>query len=183
MTIHDDIERILIDDVALKARVAALGEQISRDYAGQSVVLVGILKGAVLFLADIARELTVPVALDFMAVSSYGNQTETSGVVRILKDLDDPINGKHVLLVEDIIDSGLTISYVLELLRRRNPASVRVCTLLDKTKAKQKYVQPDYTGFPVPDEFVVGYGLDYAQNYRNLPYIGVLKSEIYQAAK
>lgn len=176
---HEDIDHILIDAVTLNRRVAELGRQISTDYAGMTVVLVGILKGAVLFMADLARAIDVPLALDFMAVSSYGNQTQSQGVVRILKDLDEPIGGQHVLLVEDIIDSGLTLSYVLENLRRRDPASLRVCALLDKNVARARHVAPDYTGFAVPNEFVVGYGLDYAQRYRNLPYIGVLKPAIY----
>ena len=176
---HEDIDHILIDEVTLKQRIVALGQQITADYAGKSIVLVGILKGAVLFMADLARTIDVPLALDFMAVSSYGNQTQSQGVVRILKDLDEPIGGQHVLLVEDIIDSGLTLSYVLENLRRRDPASLRVCALLDKSVARVRYVAPEYTGFTVPDEFVVGYGLDYAQRYRNLPYIGVLKPSIY----
>lgn len=180
MSLHVDIERILIDEQELSSRVAALGEQISNEYAGEALVLVGVLKGAVLFVADLARAITVPVAMDFMAVSSYGNQTQTHGVVRILKDLDDSIYGKHVLLVEDIIDSGLTLSYVMEMLQRRSPASLRVCALLVKNVERMKHVEPAYTGFTVPDEFVVGYGLDYAQHYRNLPYIGVLKPHVYQ---
>ena len=176
---HADIDHILIDTETLNRRVAELGQQIAADYAGRSLVLVGILKGAVLFMADLARHIDLPLALDFMAVSSYGNQTQSQGVVRILKDLDEPIGGHHVLLVEDIIDSGLTLSYLLEILRQRGPASLQVCTLLDKSRARERLVVPEYTGFTVPDEFVVGYGLDYAQIYRNLPYIGVLKPTIY----
>lgn len=182
MDIHDDIARVLIDADRLQARVQTLGAQISADYQGRPIVLVGILKGAVFFLADLARAIRSPVSLDFMALSSYGNQTASQGVVRILKDLDEPIGGREVLLVEDIVDSGLTLSYVLEMLNQRSPASLRVCTLLDKHRTREKHVQPHYTGFSVPDEFVVGYGLDYAQRYRNLPYIGVLKPEVYQAA-
>jgi hypoxanthine phosphoribosyltransferase len=180
MSIHDDIERVLIDVPTMQARVAALGQQIAHDYAGQPVTLVGILRGAILFVADLARAIDAPVTLDFMAVSSYGNTTQSQGRVRILKDLDDPITNQHVVLVEDIIDTGLTLSYVLDLLRQRNPASLRVCALLDKAKAREKHITPDYVGFTIEDAFVVGYGLDYAQRYRNLPYIGVLKPEIYQ---
>lgn len=180
MDIHADIATILIDAERLQARVATLGAQISADYQGRPIVLVGILKGAIFFLADLARAINGPVSLDFMAISSYGSQTQSSGVARILKDLDEPIGGREVLLVEDIIDSGLTLSYVIEMLNRRSPASLRVCTLLDKARTREKHVQPHYTGFTVPDEFVVGYGLDYAQRYRNLPYIGVLKPDVYQ---
>jgi hypoxanthine phosphoribosyltransferase len=176
---HPDIDHVLVTEDALQARIAELGAQISADYAHQTVRLVGILKGAVFFMADLARSISVPVTLDFMAISSYGNQTQSQGVVRILKDLDEPIDEQHVLLVEDIIDSGLTLSYVMENLRRRNPASVRICTLLDKSRTREKSVAIDYIGFTVPDEFVVGYGLDYAQIYRNLPYIGILRPEVY----
>lgn len=182
-SIHDDIERILIDEQVLKKRVAELGKQITRDYAGKPIRLVGILKGAVIFLSDLARAIDAPVSLDFMAVSSYGNQTQSQGIVRILKDLDEPIGGTDILLVEDIIDSGLTLSYLMENLRRRDPASLRVCTLLDKTKVREKRILPEYIGFEVPDEFVVGYGLDYAQIYRTLPYIGVLKPSVYLTAE
>lgn len=180
MSIHDDIERVLIDTPTMQARVAALGQQIARDYAGQPITLVGILRGAVLFVADLARAIDAPVTLDFMAVSSYGNTTQSQGRVRILKDLDESITNQHVLLVEDIIDTGLTLAYVLDLLRQRNPASLRVCALLDKAKVRAKHIAPDYVGFTIEDAFVVGYGLDYAQRYRNLPYIGVLKPEVYQ---
>jgi hypoxanthine phosphoribosyltransferase len=176
---HDDIDEVLITSEALRTRTAELARKIAEDYAGRSVLLVGILKGAVMFMVDLARALDIPVEMDFMAISSYGNSTESSGVVRIMKDLEESIEGKHVLIVEDIIDSGLTLQYLLESLLRRNPASLRVCTLLDKEKHRAKVLDPDYVGFRIPDRFVVGYGLDYAQHYRNLPYIGVLKSAIY----
>ena len=182
MKIHEDIAHVLIGPEELSARVAALGETISADYTGREVVLVGVLKGALIFMADLARAMTVPLSLDFMAVSSYGDQTTSQGVVRIVKDLDEPIAGKHILLVEDIIDSGLTLHYLLDLLLQRQPASLKVCALLDKAVDRVKPLQPDYVGFGVPMEFVVGYGLDYAQKYRNLPYIGVLKPEVYQSS-
>ncbi len=183
MSIHDDIERVLIDAATLQARIAELGAQIARDTGGEPVLLVGILKGAVLFLADLARAIDAPVEIDFMAVSSYGNTMQSQGRVRILKDLDDAISGKHVVLVEDIIDTGLTMSYLLDLLRQRGPASLRVCALLDKQKPRARHITVDYIGFPIENAFVVGYGLDFAQRYRNLPYIGVLKPEVYQGRK
>jgi hypoxanthine phosphoribosyltransferase len=176
---HADIEEILITEEALHARIADLGRALSRHYAGRSLLLVGILKGAVMFLVDLARTLDLSVEMDFMAISSYGNSTESSGVVRILKDLEEPIEGKDVLIVEDIIDSGLTLQYLLESLKRRSPGSLRVCALLDKQKARNKVLAADYIGFTIPDRFVVGYGLDYAQRYRNLPYVGVLKPAVY----
>ncbi len=180
MTIHPDIAKVLVGQAALAERVVELGQQINTDYAGKEIVLVGVLKGALLFMADLARAIdAIPLALDFMAISSYGNQTVSQGVVRIIKDLDQPIDGKHILIVEDIIDSGLTLHYLLDLLGQRQPASLRVCALLDKSAGRVKPVQPDYVGFAVPNEFVVGYGLDYAQRYRNLPYIGVLRPEVY----
>jgi hypoxanthine phosphoribosyltransferase len=180
MSIRNDIERVLIDEQQLQDRINTLGAGITRDYVGRPPLLVGVLKGAVPFLADLARAIDAPLELDFMAVSSYGNETQSQGYVRILKDLDESVTNRDVLLVEDIIDTGLTLSYVLELLRQRMPASLRVCALLNKQKVRTKHVQPDYIGFNVEDEFVVGYGLDYAQRYRNLPFIGVLKREIYR---
>jgi hypoxanthine phosphoribosyltransferase len=177
--LHDDIEEILIPQHTLQARIAELASTISQDFAGKDLVLVGILKGAVMFMVDLARSLNVPLYMDFMAISSYGNSTESSGVVRILKDLDQPIAGKHVLIVEDIIDTGLTLRYLVEILGSRGPASLTICTLLDKEKAEHKVLEPAYIGFTIPDRFVVGYGLDYAQKYRNLPYIGVLKLSVY----
>jgi hypoxanthine phosphoribosyltransferase len=177
--LHADIEEILVPESMLHARIGELAASIAGDYQGKQLLLVGILKGAVLFLGDLARQVKLPLELDFMAISSYGDATESSGVVRILKDLDAPIEGKHVLVVEDIVDSGLTLRYLLESLERRNPASLRVCTLLDKEKERNKPLELAYTGFTIPDRFVVGYGLDYAQRYRNLPYIGVLKPSVY----
>src|SRR5579871_14861 len=179
---HDDIEEILITGEALQARVAELARVIAEEYRGKDLILLGILRGAIMFMADLARQLAMPLDMDFMAITSYGNSTESSGVVRILKDLDEPIEGKHVLIVEDIIDTGLTLRYLMENLERRNPASLAVCTLLDKEKARDrdKVIEPAYIGFQIPDRFVVGYGLDYAQKYRNLPYIGVLKPSVYE---
>lgn len=176
---HDDIEAILISEDVLQARITDLARAVNEDYRGKDLLLVGILKGAIMFMVDIARRLDRPLDLDFMAISSYGNSTESSGVVRILKDLDEPIAGRNVLIVEDIIDTGLTLRYLVENLRRRGPASLEVCALLDKAKARQKVIEPKYLGFDLPDRFVVGYGLDYAQKYRNLPYIGVLKPSVY----
>ena len=177
--LHDDIEVTLISEPVLQARIEALAHAIEADYAGRSVLLVGILRGAIMFMADLARRLNLPVEMDFMAISSYGDATESSGVVRILKDLDESIEGRDVLIVEDIIDTGLTLKYLMENLQRRHPASVAVCALLDKEKDREKILAPAYVGFKIPDRFVVGYGLDYAQKYRNLPYIGVLKPSVY----
>ncbi len=174
-----DIEEVLIDQQALQRRVAALGEQITHDYAGRDLLLIGILKGAIMFMVDLARAIRLPLAIDFMAISSYGASTRSSGVVRILKDLDESVDGKDVLVVEDIIDTGLTLKYILRTLAVRRPASVKVCGLLLKQKARPVNIEVDYVGFVIPDRFVVGYGLDYAERYRNLPYIGVLKRERY----
>ena len=174
-----DISRILISEEELKNKVAEMGRRISQDYQGKRLMVVGVLKGSVVFMADLIRHITVPVEMDFMAVSSYGAGVKTSGVVKILKDLDRLIEGYHVLVVEDILDSGMTLGYLADLLRDRGPASVRIATLLDKPERRQVDIKPDYVGFNVPDEFVVGYGLDYADRYRNLPYVGVLKPEIY----
>ena len=180
---HEDISEILITEEEILARVAALGEQITRDYQGKNVLLLGTLKGAVPFIADLARAVPLPVEIDYMAISSYGNSTQSSGVVRILKDLEGPIDQKHVLIVEDIIDSGMTLHYLMEVLRQRRPLSLRVCTLLDKGRERVKSVKVDYRGFQIPDRFVVGYGLDYAQRYRNLPYIGILKPSVYEESE
>lgn len=179
---HKDIEEVLITEQQLQKKVRELGRQITGDYQGRPLLLLCILKGALMFLADLAREIDLSLEMDFMVISSYGSATESSGVVRIVKDLEESIDGKHVLVVEDIIDSGLTLHYLLEVLHTRNPASLRVCTLIDKVKEREKIVTPDYTGFQVADRFVVGYGLDYAQHYRNLPYIGILKPAVYQDA-
>jgi len=177
--LHDNIENILVAEPVLQARIATLADAIEADYLGKDVLLVGILRGAVMFMTDLARRLHLAVEMDFMAISSYGDTTESSGVVRILKDLDTSIAGRHVLIVEDIIDTGLTLKYLMENLARRHPASLSVCELLDKEKDREKIVEPAYVGFKIPDRFVVGYGLDYAQKYRNLPYIGVLKPSVY----
>lgn len=176
---HNDIEEILFREEQLRQRIAELGEQIAHDYRGKSLLLLGTLKGAVPFIADLARAIPLPLELDYMAISSYGDSTHSSGVVRIMKDLEGPVDHKHILVVEDIIDSGLTLSYLVDLLKRRNPLSLRLCALLDKERTRVKEVQVDYLGFRIPDRFVVGYGLDYAQRYRNLPYIGILKPSVY----
>lgn len=168
---------VLIKEEDVDAKIAELGRKISEDYAGRSVHLVCVLKGGVFFTCELAKRITVPVSLDFMSVSSYGSDTKSSGVVRIVKDLDEPIEGKDVLIVEDIVDSGRTLNYLMENLRQRKPKSLHLCTLLDKPERRVTDVKVDYTGFNIPDEFVVGYGLDYAQKYRNLPYIGVVEVE------
>ena len=175
-----DIKEVLISEEQLAAKVAELGEAISKDYEGKKLIIIGVLKGSVVFMTDLLRKITVPVEMDFMAVSSYGSGTKTSGVVKILKDLDRLIQGYHVLIVEDILDSGMTLSYLTELLRDRNPASIRIATLLDKPDRRKVDIKPDYVGFKIPDEFVVGYGLDYAELYRNLPYVGVLAPHVYE---
>ncbi|MEP6776312.1 MAG: hypoxanthine phosphoribosyltransferase, partial [Chloroflexota bacterium] len=166
---RDDIDHILVSEEELQISIGNIARQLEEDYAGQELMLVGVLKGAVMFIVDLARSTQLPVTLDFMAVASYGASTETSGIVRILKDLDNSIEGKHVLIVEDIIDSGLTLNYILETLRTRNPASLKVCALLNKPARRRVDVPVDYICFNIPDEFVVGYGLDYNQIYRNLP--------------
>ena len=167
--------RVLLSEKEVDDRIQAMGEQISRDYAGRQIHLICVLKGGSFFMCELAKRITVPVSLDFMAVSSYGDATKSSGVVKIVKDLDESIKDKDVLVVEDIVDSGRTLSYLLEMLKDRNPASLRLCTLLDKPARRVVEVKTDYTGFQIPDEFVVGYGLDYDQRYRNLPYIGVVE--------
>jgi hypoxanthine phosphoribosyltransferase len=172
----DEVKRVLISQEQLKRRIQELGKQLSQDYAGRNLLLLGVLKGAVVFLVDLARAIDLPLQMDFMAVSSYGASTQSSGVVRILKDLDAAVDGRDILVVEDIIDTGLTLRYILENLAMRNPASVKVCALLVKEKSRPEGIKADYVGFQIPDEFVVGYGLDYAELYRNLPYIGVLES-------
>lgn len=167
--------RVLLSEEEVAARIREIGEQISRDYAGKSIHMVCVLKGGSFFMCELAKRITVPVSLDFMSVSSYGSETKSSGVVKIVKDLDESLQGKDVLVVEDIVDSGRTLSYLMEMLRDRGPASLRLCTLLDKPDRRVIDVNVDYTGFKIPDEFVVGYGLDYDQMYRNLPYIGVVE--------
>ncbi len=181
VNMHEDISEVLISEEQIRLKVAELGERITRDYQGKNLLLLGTLKGAVPFIADLARTIALPVEIDYMAISSYGNSTQSSGVVRILKDLEGPIDQKHLLIVEDIVDSGLTLHYLMEVLRQRRPLSLSVCTLLDKGRERVKVVKLDYTGFRIPDRFVVGYGLDYAQRYRNLPYIGILKPSVYDS--
>ena len=175
---EDGVGRILIDEESLQARVRELGVEISRDYAGRDLLLVGVLKGAVFFMADLMRELTIPCEIDFMAISSYGAGTDSSGVVRILKDLDLNISGRNVLVVEDIIDSGLTLSYLVRSLSARKPASVDVCALLTKPERREVDVPVRYVGFEIPNEFVIGYGLDFAERYRNLPHVAVLHPDL-----
>lgn len=177
---NKDIREILIAEDVLQAKVAELGAKITVDYKDKDLLLVCVLKGAVIFVSDLMRKIDIPLDIDFMAISSYGSNTQSSGVVRILKDLNTAIEGKHVLIVEDIIDSGLTLSYLVDNLKSRGPASVEICTILDKPERRTTDLEIKYTGFQVPDKFVVGYGLDYAEKYRNLPYIAVLKEEIYQ---
>lgn len=167
--------RVLLSEEEVDTRIREIGEQISRDYVGRSIHLVCVLKGGSFFMCELAKRINVPVSLDFMSVSSYGSDTKSSGVVKIVKDLDEPLQGKDVLVVEDIVDSGRTLSYLMEMLQDRGPASLRLCTLLDKPDRRVIDVKVDYTGFQIPDEFVVGYGLDYDQMYRNLPYIGVVE--------
>jgi len=179
MALTDDLERVLFTESQIHDRVAALAAAIARDYAGKDLLLVSVLKGALYFVADLTRALKIPVMIDFMAISAYGPGEATSGVVRLIKDLDEEITDRHVLLVEDIIDTGLTAAYLLRTLSARDPATLRICTLLDKAARRIVDNLPiDYRGFEVPDTFVVGYGLDYRQRYRNLPCIGVLKPEI-----
>ena len=180
MSMHDDIKTVLVSEEQLKAKVAQLGAQISKDYKGKNLVLVSILKGSVVFMADLMRAVTIPCSIDFMVVSSYGgSNTTSSGLVKIIKDLDGDLSGKDVLIVEDILDTGITLSNLVPMLKMRNPSSVKICTILDKPTRRKADIQPDYEGFRVPDEFVVGYGLDYDEKYRNLPYVGVLKPEVY----
>ena len=167
--------KVLITEEEVDARIRELGEKISKEYEGKQIHLICVLKGGVFFLCELAKRITIPVSLDFMSVGSYGDGTKSSGVVRLAKDLDESIENKEVLIVEDIIDSGNTLYYLMDVLRQRKPASLRLCTLLDKPDRRVKDVHVDWTGFEIPDEFVVGYGLDYAQKYRNLPYIGVVE--------
>ena len=177
---HENIERVLVSEEELHRINVRLGAQITRDYAGKNLLVVGILKGSVLFMADLIREIQLPCKLDFLAVSSYGGDTRSSGVVKIVKDIDIELENYDVLLVEDILDSGRTLSYVCDMLRTRHPASIRVATLLDKPERRVVDLKADYVGTSVPDEFVVGYVLDFDQRYRNLPYIGQLKRSVYE---
>ena len=180
-SIHEDVEEILLTGDEIAARVADLGAQLAADYAGRTPVLVSVLKGSIVFLADLIRAMDVPLNVDLMEVSSYGSATESSGQVRILKDLSSSIEGRDVVVVEDIIDTGLTLNYLLRYLAERHPASVRVCCLLDKPARRLAEIEIDYRGFTIPDRFVIGYGLDYDERYRNLPYVGVLRASIYGA--
>lgn len=173
--------KVLLSEEEVDRRIQEIGAQISRDYAGKSVHLICVLKGGSFFMCELAKRITVPVSLDFMSVSSYGSDTKSSGVVKIVKDLDESLKDKEVLVVEDIVDSGRTLSYLMEMLRDRGPASLRLCTLLDKPDRRVVNVKVDYTGFRIPDKFVVGYGLDYDQKYRNLPYVGVVEFDEQEA--
>ena len=174
---HNDIQEVLYTEQQIQEKVAELGRQISEDYRGKQVLALCILKGAFIFIADLMKRLDLDVTIDFMAVSSYGSATKSSGVVKIVKDLDVPVEGRDILIVEDIIDSGLTLSYLIDVLERRNAHSVKVVSMFDKPHRRAVDLEPDYRGFVVPDAFIVGYGLDYAEKYRNLPYVGILKPE------
>ncbi len=176
---EDIIKNVLVTEEEIEARVKELGKQITEDYRGKNLMLVGILKGAVIFMADLAKSIEIPILMDFMAVSSYGKSSTSTGIVRIIKDLDCSIEDKDILIVEDIIDTGLTLSYLTDNLNKRGAKSVKICTLLDKPDRRKAQVPVDYRGFIIPDEFVVGYGLDYAEQYRNLPFVAALKEEVY----
>lgn len=176
---HNHIKDILFTEEQIQSRIVELGARVAQDYADKNPLVICVLKGAVLFMADLVKRMEIPLEMDFMAISSYGVSTKSSGVVRILKDLETGLEGRHVLIVEDIVDTGLTLSYLRDSLLRRNAASVRIVTLFDKPSGRKIEIKPDYLGFQVPDEFIVGYGLDYAEKYRNLPYVGILKPEIY----
>ena len=176
----NDIAKILISEQELADKVNELGAQISKDYEGKNLMMVSVLKGSVVFMADLMRAITINASIDFMSVSSYGSGTKTSGVVRIIKDLDDDLAGRDILIVEDILDSGMTLSYLSKHIMAKGANSIKIATLLDKPERRKVDVYPDYKGFVVPDEFVVGYGLDYDEKYRNLPYVGVFKPEIYE---
>jgi len=177
--VQRDIKNIMLSEEEIAKRVKELGKQLTEEYKGRELLIVGVLKGCMLFLSDLVRTIDIPLTMDFMVVSSYGTATKSSGVVRIIKDLEREIEGKDVLIVEDIVDSGLTLSYLIENLKTRNPKSIKVCSLLDKPDRRKAKVDIEYVGFKIPDEFVVGYGLDYAERYRNLPFVCVLKPEVY----
>ena len=176
---NDDIKKVLIDENELNAIVKRLGAEITKDYQGKDVLLIGILKGSILFMADLMRAIDLPCNIDFMAVSSYGSGTESSGRVKINKDLDNDIQGKDIIIIEDILDSGKTLYYIRDILSARKPASIKICTLFDKPERREADIKADYVGSLVPNEFIVGYGLDYAEKYRNLPFVGILKPEVY----
>ncbi len=179
-TMYDDIDHILVTEEQLRQKVAELGAAVSRDYAGKDLLLVSILKGAAVFMADLMRAVNIPCKIDFMVVSSYGgSNTSSTGLVKIIKDLDEDLTGRDVLIVEDILDTGVTLSHLVPMLKMRNPASVKICAILSKPSRRKADIYPDYLGFEVPDEFVVGYGLDYDEKYRNLPFVGVLKKQVY----
>ena len=175
----NDIKEVLLTESDLRSKISQIGKMISKDYEGRELVLIGVLKGSVMFMADLMKKIEIPCSMDFMAVSSYGNSTKSTGVVRILKDLDFGIEGKDVLIVEDIIDTGVTLKYLVEYLKARKPNSLEICSLLNKQERRTVDISAKYLGFEVPDFFLVGYGLDYAEKYRNLPFIGILKEEIY----
>ncbi|MCT4542980.1 MAG: hypoxanthine phosphoribosyltransferase [Vallitalea sp.] len=176
----NDMKEVLISEEKIADKVTELATQISSDFNGEKLVVIGVLKGANVFVADLIRKITIPIALDFMAISSYGSSTESSGVVKILKDLDEDIEGHNVLVVEDIIDTGLTLSYLSEYLKSRGAKTISICTLLDKPDRRKAHIDVRYKGFDIPDEFVVGYGIDFNEKYRNLPFVGILKEEAYQ---
>ena len=178
--LEKNIEKVLLTKEQLEQRIKELGAEITRDYQGKELVLAAVLRGSYVFMADLTRAIDLPLTVDFMAVSSYGAGTVSSGQVEIKKDLSDPIEGKNLLIIEDILDSGNTLYYLMDVLSARHPASIRICTLLDKPERRVKPIKADYSGFVIPNAFVVGYGLDYAEKYRNLPYVGVLKPEVYQ---
>ena len=177
--LEQDIQEILFTEEQLKTRVQEIAHEIERDYQGKEIMLISVLRGSFIFMADLCRAIDLPCTLDFMSVSSYGKGTTSSGQVQITKDLSEDITGRHIIVVEDILDSGNTLSYLLKILQHRHPASIRLCTLLDKPDRRVKPVEIHYSGFTIPDAFVVGYGLDYAEKYRNLPYIGIVKPEVY----
>jgi hypoxanthine phosphoribosyltransferase len=177
--LHNDIEEILYTEAQIQDKIKELGEILTREYEGRNPLVICVLKGAFIFMADLVKQIKIPLETDFMAISSYGQSTKSSGVVKIIKDLDTSVEGRDVLIVEDIIDSGLTLNYLIDVLERRNSLSVTVVTLFDKPQNRAAEVEAEYTGFSLPDSFVVGYGLDYAEKYRNLPYIGILKPEVY----
>ncbi|MCD1261873.1 hypoxanthine phosphoribosyltransferase [Paenibacillus athensensis] len=176
---HSDIQEVLYSEEQIQDKIKEMGELISADYEGRTPLVICVLKGAFMFMADLIKRVEVPLEIDFMAVSSYGASTKSSGIVKIIKDLDVPVEGRHIIIVEDIIDSGLTLSYLIDVLERRNALSISVAALFNKPARRTVELEPDYSGFILPDEFVVGYGLDYAEKYRNLPYIGILKPEVY----
>jgi len=179
--LYSDIQEVLFSEEQIQNKIKELGEQLSSEYEGKNPLVICVLKGAFIFMADLVKQIKVPLEIDFMAVSSYGASTKSSGVVKIIKDLDVPVEGRHILIVEDIIDSGLTLSYLIDVLERRNAKSISVVALFNKPARRTVELEPDYAGYELPDEFVVGYGLDYAEKYRNLPFIGILKPEIYSS--